>query len=135
MSDTASPELFWLTLTAVWTALLWAPYAAVRIRKIGWVRVFIDPVPGDDPFEAAWAHRAYRAHMNAIETLLPFAAVCLAAVVAGAANEITETAAMVFFWSKIAHPPIYISKIPVLRLLNFMLGLGATLTVAYQLLF
>ncbi len=128
-------ELFWLTLSAIWTAMLWMPYAYVRIRKIGWVRVFIDPLPGDDPFDQDWAHRAYRAHMNAVETLIPFAAVTFAVVASGQTNAITATAAAVFFWSKVLHTPVYILKIPALRLLTFMAGLGATLVMAAELLF
>lgn len=134
MNHEIPAELFWLTMTAAWTAMLWMPYAFVRIRKIGWTRVFINPLPGDDPFDIEWAHRAYRSHMNAVETLVPFAAITLAVVVAGEASVISANAAAVFFWSKVLHAPIYILKIPVLRILSFMVGLGATIIMAFQLL-
>jgi len=51
-------EIYWLTLSAVLTPLLIMPYALVRIRRIGW-QVLTNPLPGDDPFEQEWAHRAY----------------------------------------------------------------------------
>jgi len=134
MTVTVPAELYWLALTAIWTAMLWMPYAFVRIRRIGWVRVFVDPLPGDDPFDIEWAHRAYRSHMNAIETLVPFAAVTLAVVASGQTGPVTAGAAAVFFWSKVVHAPIYIMKVPGLRILSFMVGLVATIVMAAQLL-
>jgi uncharacterized MAPEG superfamily protein len=133
MTETMTAELYWLAWSAAWTSLLWIPYAAVRIYKIGFMRLVLDPLPGDDPFDTEWAHRAYRAHMNALETLVPFAAVTLAVVLAGANNDLTADAAKVYFFAKLAHAPVYILKTPVLRLVTFMLGLGATLLMAAQL--
>jgi len=129
-----APEVYWLTLTAVLTALLWIPYAMVRIAKIGFVRLLMDPLPGDDPFDKPWAHRAYRAHMNAIEAFAIFAPISIAVYVTGSGNEITALAAATFFWARLVHAPIYIFKVPVLRLLSFMAGLAATLVLAYQLI-
>ncbi len=129
-----APEVYWLTLTAVLTALLWIPYAMVRIAKIGFVRLLMDPLPGDDPFDKPWAHRAYRAHMNAIEAFAIFAPISIAVYVTESGNEITAFAAATFFWARLVHAPIYILKVPVLRLLSFMAGLAATLVLAYQLI-
>ncbi len=125
-----SPEIYWLTLVVVYTALLWMPYAGVRIAKIGLVRLLVNPLPGDDPFDKPWAHRAYRAHMNAIEALTTFAPLALAVVVTGSGNEVTALACKYYAYARLLHAPIYILKIPVLRLLTFMVGLGATLVLA-----
>lgn len=133
MLQAPTGELFWMALTAAWTAILFAPYAVVRIKKIGWGRVMIDPLPGDDPFEKAWAHRAYRAHMNAIETFATFAPVAIAVSLSGASTETTVMAAQIYFWSRLIHAPIYIFKVPVLRLLTFMVGLACTLILAWAL--
>jgi len=127
-------ELFWLTLVTAYTSLLWIPYAAVRVAKIGWVRVFVDPLPGDDPFDKPWAHRAYRAHMNAFEGLVTFAPVAIGVAITGISNEVTQVSAATYFFARLIHTPIYIFKVPVLRLLTFMVGLGATLAMAWQLL-
>ncbi len=129
-----APEIYWLTLTVIFTALLWIPYATVRIAKIGFVRLVMDPLPGDDPFDKPWAHRAYRAHMNAIEALSIFAPIAIAVYITGSSNEVTAVAAASFFWARLVHAPIYIFKVPVLRLLSFMAGLAATLVLAYQLI-
>ena len=134
MTITIPSEIYWLILTAVMTSLLWMPYAVVRIAKIGWARVFMNPLPGDDPFEQAWAHRAYRAHMNAIENLVVFAPLALAVVATHSSNAVTEAACATYFWARVVHVPIYILKVPIFRLVSFMVGLGACLTLAYQLL-
>lgn len=133
MTSTMTNEIYWLTLTTAYTALLWIPYAIVRIRRTGW-QVFINPLPGDDPFEQAWAHRTYRAHMNAVENLVIFAPLALSVHVTGSSNEVTTIACATYFWARLLHVPIYILKIPLLRLLSWMVGLGACLILAYQLL-
>ena len=128
-----SDEIFWLALVTAYTSVLWIPYAVVRIGRIGWARVFIDPLPGDDPFDRAWAHRSYRAHMNAFEGLITFAPVALGVAITGTSNEVTQLAAATYFFARLVHAPIYILKVPVLRLLTFMIGLAATLVMAWQL--
>jgi uncharacterized MAPEG superfamily protein len=129
-----SREIFWLGLTTVYTALLVFPYALNRIGRIGLAQVFLNPLPGDDPFDDAWAHRAYRSHMNAFENLTLFAPIAIGVHVAGASNEITQIASATFFWARFAHAPLYIFNVPVVRTIAYFIGLGATLTMAYQLL-
>jgi uncharacterized MAPEG superfamily protein len=133
MTGTMTSEIYWLTLTAVLTPLLIVPYAYVRIRRIGW-RVFTNPLPGDDPFRQEWAHRAYRAHMNAIENIAIFAPLAIAVHVTGSGNEITAQACAVYFWARLIHAPFYIFNTPFVRTIAFFVGLGACFTLAYQLL-
>ncbi|MDA1088847.1 MAG: MAPEG family protein [Proteobacteria bacterium] len=90
-------EIYWLTLTAALTALLVIPYAVARISEVGLSGLFLNPPPGDAAFDKAWAHRAHRAHMNAIETLVVFAPLAIAVQVAGSANEVTAMAAATYF--------------------------------------
>lgn len=89
-----TPEIYWLTLSTILTLLLIIPYASVRIRRIGW-QVLANPLPGDAPCKEAWAHRAYRAHMNAIENLAVFAPPVLAVQVTGVNDEVTAQACAV----------------------------------------
>lgn len=126
-------EIFWLTLTTVYTALIVFPYAINRIGRIGLAQVFLNPLPGDDPFDEAWAHRSYRAHMNAFENLILFAPIALGIHVTGTSNEVTQIAAATFFWARFLHAPLYIFNVPIFRTLVYFVGLGATLTMAYQL--
>ncbi len=129
-----SEEIYWLTLTTVYTAVLVLPYAVYRIGRIGMVQVFMNPLPGDDPFDEAWAHRSYRAHMNAFENLILFAPIAIGIHVTGASNEVTQISSAVFFWSRFLHGPLTIFKVPIFRTLSYFVGLGATFTMAYQLL-
>jgi len=127
-------EIYWLTLTTLFSALLFMPYAYVRISSIGLVRLFVSPLPGDDPFQQEWAHRAYRAHMNAIENIATFAPLVLAVQVTGANNEVTAQACMIYFWARVVHAPFYIFNTPFVRTIAYFVGLGASLTLVYQLL-
>ncbi len=128
-----STEIYWLTLTTVLTALLVSPYAVYRVSRIGLARLLVNPLPGDDPFEDEWAHRAYRAHMNAFENLILFAPLVLAVQLTGSNNETTAMAAAVYFFARLAHAPFYILKTPYMRTVAYFVGLGACLTLAYQL--
>lgn len=92
-----STEIFWLTAVTVYTLLLSLPYAYIRVSKIGVKQLFLNPLPGDDPFEIPWGHRAYRAHMNAVGNLGAVAALALSVHVTGASNDITERAAAIYF--------------------------------------
>ncbi len=134
LGECMSTEIFWLTAVTVYTLLLSLPYSYVRISKIGVKQLLLVPPLGDAPFEKAWAHRAYRAHMNAIENLGAFAALTLSVHVTGASNATTELAAAVFFWARLAHAPSAILKIPVVRTVSFVVSLGACVALAHQIL-
>jgi uncharacterized MAPEG superfamily protein len=62
-----------------------------------------------------WAGRAARAHYNMLENLVLFAALVLAAVVAGRTNSTTLLGAQIFLWARVAYALIYVAGIPWLR--------------------
>src|SRR5919108_1701017 len=62
-----------------------------------------------------WAGRAARAHHNMLENLVLFAALVLAAVVAGRTNATTLLGAQIFFWARLAYAVVYVAGIPWLR--------------------
>ena len=128
------PEIYWLILSALLTAFLWLPYGGYRIAKIGFARLLLDPLPGDDPFDAKWAHRAYRVHMNALETMATFAPIAIAVPLTGAGNGITAMAASVYFWSRLVYIPIYILNVPVLRTTLFLVALISIVVMALQII-
>jgi len=127
-------EIFWLVLAAGYTMLLVAPYAINRIGRIGLARLLAKPLPGDDPFEQEWAHRAYRAHMNAIENLVVFAPLALAVIATQSANEITALSCAVYFWARVVHAPVYILNIPYLRFFAWVVGMVACFVLIFQLI-
>lgn len=129
-----SSEIYWLVLTVLFSSLLFIPYAYQRIARIGLVRLLVNPLPGDDPFKVEWAHRAYRAHMNAIENIVIFAPLVLAIELTGINNEVTATACATYFVARVFHAPFYIFNTPFVRTIAYFVGLGACLVLAYQLL-
>lgn len=126
-----TPDLTWLAYTAALTAVLWVPYIVGMVIANGMItgQHYKDPTPPELP---AWVKRLNRAHINAVESLAPFAAVVLIAHVANVANETTALWAMVFFYARLAHAVIYWSGVPFLRTGAFSVGLIATLLIFWE---
>ena len=128
-----TPELTYLTWTAVLTALLWMPYIVGRSLAVEMPnpRVYRDPTPPEMP---AWVKRCDRAHLNAVESLAPFAVLILILHVAGVSNDQTVLYAAVFFWARVAHAVVFWLGIPFVRTAAFTVALLATMGLAYQVL-
>jgi len=130
-----TPDLTYLVLTALLTAVLWIPYITGLTVARGVI------TPGDYKDVATrgrelpdWVTRMNRAHINAVESLGPFAAVVLAVHVAGAANETTATAALVYFWARVAHAIVMYFGWPYIRTVIFAIGFIATVVIGLQVL-
>ena len=133
--NTLSSELYWLTLNVVLTAFMVTPYAIYRLNKLGGIiNVFKSPLPGDTPFDEEWAHRAYRAHMNAFEGIALFAPMAIAVHVSGLGNNVTAAACAIYFWARLIYAPLYYFDVPYFKTTAWMIGLIATLSLAYELL-
>ena len=126
-----TPDLTWLAWSAALTAVLWIPFIVGQTITTGMITAarYKDPTPPEVP---AWVKRCNRAHLNAVETLAPFAVVVLIAHVIGAANETTAMWAAVFFYARLAHAVVYWFGIPFVRTLAFTVGLIATLVIFWQ---
>jgi uncharacterized MAPEG superfamily protein len=116
-----SSELYWLTLTATMTALLWAPYILDRCAVRGLMGAMANPGPSDKP-QSAWAQRMMAAHTNAVENLVVFAALVLVTDALGISTATTALACAAYFWARLAHVVVYTLGIPVLRTLAFTVG-------------
>lgn len=122
---------FWLLATTLLTAILWVPYVLDRMIKLGIPRALGNPRPNDWDEQSAWARRAHRAHLNAIEGLVVFAPLALlAARVSGDGVAVAQTAGAVYFGARLAHAIVYLLGIPGLRTVSFLVGFGAQLTLA-----
>src|SRR5215468_8783869 len=117
-------ELFWLTATALMTGLFWIPYVLNRIGEHGPWAALKNPSTETAP-RAEWAKRMLAAHANAVENLVVFAPLVLAAVAAGRTSGVTAAAAEVYFFSRLAHFLVYSAGVPFLRTLAFAAGWGA----------
>jgi len=81
-----------------------------------------------------WAGRAARAHHNMLENLVLFAALVLAAVLAGRTNATTLLGAQIFFWARLAYAVIYIAGIPWLRTAVWLVSVIGLALIFFQLL-
>jgi len=128
-----TPELYVLTLTAVATLLMWAPYIVARILTHGLAGAMANPDPAARP-DPAWADRARRAHANAVENLAVFAPLVIVAALVGVSTPATILAAQVYLGARLIHYVVYTAGIPVVRTLAFGVGFAATLVIAIALL-
>jgi uncharacterized MAPEG superfamily protein len=125
-------ELVYLTWVAALTGLLWVPYILDRISAWG----LSDAVgyPANPKPQSAWATRLMKAHSNAVENLVVFAALVLAGHAAGIASNATAAACAVYFWARVVHALAYTFAVPWVRTLAFAVGFFAQATLAWQLL-
>lgn len=127
-----TPELKYLTLTAVVTALMWVPYILNVIANNGLTTAVGYP-PGGLTL-SPWAERLKKAHYNSVENLVVFATLVLVAHALDISNAATVSATLVYFWARIAYAVIYAAGIPWLRTLSFAVAWAALLCLAWQLL-
>jgi len=114
-------DLTYLAWTAILTAALWIPYIVCQAMTNGLLQPpnYLDPAPRPVPL---WGRRANRAHINAVESFAPFAALVLVAHVAGKADAMIVFWAASFFWLRLAHAVVYWLGIPYVRTVLFTLG-------------
>ena len=128
-----TPELYSLTLVASATILMWIPYTLARIMTRGLMLTMANPDPSHPP-DPAWAERARRAHVNAIENLAVFAPLVLVAAAINASTPSTVFAAKLYLFARLVLYCVYAAGIPVARTLAFVAGVAATLVFAVTLL-
>lgn len=127
------PEhLFYLALVSALTALLWMPTGVDLMLQQG-MGTALGNRHDLRPF-SPWAERAKRAHANAVENLVVFAAVVLAADAAGVADATTGVAAAIYFWARLAHFIVYAAGIIGLRTAVWAVAWLCELVVAWQVL-
>ena len=125
-------ELLYLVYVTVLTGLLWVPYILDRIAK--WGLVGAVGYPDNPPPQSPWARRLMKAHLNAVENLVVFAALVLAAHALGVSSGAVATAAIVYFWARLIHVLAYTFAVPWVRTLAFAVGFFAQAVIAWQIL-
>jgi uncharacterized MAPEG superfamily protein len=68
--------------------------------------------------------RVQRAFANYMQTFPFFVAAVLAAHAAGRHSWLTVTGAQLYFWARLAYVPLYISGVPVVRTLAFLVAVA-----------
>jgi uncharacterized MAPEG superfamily protein len=126
------PEMAYLVWVTILTALLWIPYVLDRIAVWG----LTDTVgyPENPKPQSPWARRMKAAHANAVENLIVFATLVLAANAVGISNSATVFAASLYFWARLVHVVAYTFALPWVRTLAFAGGFAAQAIFAWQLI-
>ena len=125
-------ELEILTLSAILTIILWIPYILARVGIAGFAATLM--YKSDDTVMPPWVVRAKRAHYNAVENLIPFAILILVAHSIGLSNEVTQSAAIAYFWLRLAHYILHTVGLPFGRTIMFAGSWFAQVCIAYQLI-
>lgn len=125
-------ELLYLAFAAAFTGLLWVPYILDRLA----VRGLADAVgyPENPKPQSPWAQRLMKAHSNAVENLVVFAALVLTAHALGVSNSAIGNACIVYFWARVVHALAYTFAVPWVRTLAFAVGFFAQAVIAWQVL-
>ena len=127
-----TPELVKLTWVIALTAVCWIPYILNQIMVQGLVEAV--GYPQNPRPLAPWAARAKKAHYNAVENLVLFAALVLILNAVGISNETTVLACTVYFWARVVHYLVYTFGIPWLRTLAYAVGWICIVALILQLL-
>lgn len=122
-------ELQWLASSALLTALIWLLYVPNRMLTLGLIRTMGNPEDSDPPL-AAWAQRAISSHRNAVENLVVFGLLLLAAHALGETGGLTLISAKAYFFARLAHLFVYVAGIPILRTLAFAVSWMCQVVVA-----
>lgn len=128
-------ELHYLLLTAILTGALWIPVVIGYVSSRGFLRPVDYRTAPTSPLPD-WVNRANRAHLNAVESFAPFAAVVLIARAVGVSDSVTALSATVFFWARLVHAVVHVTGFSRLmaRTVVFSVGWCAFMTFAIELL-
>ena len=124
-------ELSMLVWATGLTGILWVPYVLAYVQLSGVMNVLkYDPFP-DLP---DWVERAKAHHRNSVENLVIFAALIITAHLANDNNAATASAAIIYFWSRVAHLIVHYLGIPYLRTVAWFVSWLAMLCIFYQIM-
>lgn len=133
MIDINSPEIYWLTLTIVMTALLWIPQILNSIVKSGPVKAFFFPDVASQLY-SDWAQRSKAAHNNAVQNLVIFSPLVILVLFLGLENDLTAFASMLYFIIRLIHYIMHVLAVPLLRTIAFLIGFGCQLVIGFTIL-
>tara|TARA_X000001036_G_scaffold342146_1_gene321622 strand:- start:50 stop:460 length:411 start_codon:yes stop_codon:yes gene_type:complete len=133
MIDISSPDIYWLVLTVVLTALLWIPQILHSILRAGIKTAFLYPDEAATHY-ADWAVRSKAAHNNAVENLVIFAPLVLLVLLLNIGNELTALTTLIYFLTRIVHYVMHVLAIPLMRTVAFLIGFVCQLILGISIL-
>ena len=123
-------ELSMLVWVTGLTGILWLPYVLAYVQLSGLMNVLkYEPLP--DLLD--WVERAKAHHRNSVENLVIFAALIITAHLANDNSAATASAAITYFWSRVAHLIVHFLGIPYLRTIAWFVSWLAMACIFYQL--
>lgn len=132
MNEVFPTELGILACLAIFAAFMWVPYIVGIANDPSGEDAF--DTPADQRVLRPWVQRAYRAHLNLIEQLVPYAILVFLVDKVDGFTVLTYATAIVFFWTRILHAIGMISgyaKMPV-RPILFTVGWICIVIMAYS---
>ena len=133
MIDISSPDIYWLVLTVVLTALLWIPQILHSILRAGIKTALLYPDEAATQY-ADWAVRSKAAHNNAVENLVIFAPLVLLVLLLDIGNELTALTTLVYFTTRVFHYVMHVLAIPIMRTIAFLIGFACQLILGISIL-
>ena len=124
MQPELSSELRYLIYTAILMLVLWIPYIIAELKMTGLGKLLTYPQERQLPM---WGQRLKQAHYNLVENCCPFAIAVLSGEWLGIHTSLTCTCAVIFFWARVAHPIMQVTRIWAMRTAAFAIGMIATL--------
>ncbi|MCF6262453.1 MAG: MAPEG family protein [Xanthomonadales bacterium] len=122
-------EIFWLVSTIIVSSLFWVPYILDRIFEHKLIPALRNPNRDSRP-KSQWANRLMYAHENAVENMVLFAPLVILVLYLDLSTSATITAAMIYFYARVAHVLLYTFGVPYLRTLAYFVGWLAQLYLA-----
>ena len=133
MIDISSPEIYWLVLTVVLTALLWIPQILHSILRAGIKTALLYPDEAATQY-ADWAVRSKAAHNNAVENLVIFVPLVLLVLLLDIGNELTALTTLIYFTTRVFHYVMHVLAIPIMRTVAFLIGFACQLIMGISIL-
>ena len=126
-------ECRYLLFTAILTGCLWIPVVIGYVSSRGPLKPIDYKIAPTTPLPH-WVNRANRAHINAVESLTPFAAVVLVGHAASVSSPVCELSAAVFFFARLSHAALHISGFSrfMARTVIFTIGWSAFMVFAIE---
>jgi len=111
------------------TGILWVPYVLGYVQLSGVMNVLKYDAFPDLP---DWIERAKAHHRNSVENLVIFSALIITAHLANENSPATASAAITYFWSRVAHLIVHYTGLPYLRTVAWFVSWLALACIFYQ---
>ena len=116
-------ECRYLLFTSILTGCLWIPVIVGRVMSRGFIQA-IDYKIAPTSALPHWVNRANRAHINAVESLAPFAAVVLIGQAFSVSSPVCALAAAIFFFARLVHAVLHVSGFSLFRARTLVFSIG-----------